>query len=632
MFSKKNFIFFFECLKQMGLFIKSASIKTFFWRSYNKKSFLPIPKIKIINQIIKSYTRSVNKYFVILIIITCLVTITITYYEQKYKFKQQLLIKTEFAHSRIEKITTAYQESLILLGQVMLDEKKYLEPKQIIQLLKLTYISDENIKLLPVTWHSLLDFNKSFSAYGSVIEEQDTQLIDKLNAINNTTDANNKPQQFIFSDQPNEQGENTVIIIHPIIEQTDLTNNKKHSLIGYLKLQVKLLQVLQSLYDIFENDELLKISNQNQAIFFHKQDDSFRITKDLRLNEYQFASEVSIINDSYKIAVGKNNQQLIISVLQATSLRCGIILMIGSLMFLVYNYIERRKGKKLYNELFTEEISSLHQNMQDLAVKLTDYKKAIDILTKQNLSYKASAKVINAIEQQINTGYIIALNRIKNSNQSLIKHYSHEKELTTNEAEKAFLKIHETSMDLLNNVINRNIDPVEVNLEVIIDEVITIFSPIINAHSISIKKIISRKNDIKANELILKQILISIFAKLLRFLPKDSDSIIKISVHNDNAKNNVIIEITDNGFGFDVRTSNNIIEQTKNEVLPGIAHIQLHSELVEVLTREILAGQLNIKNFHKKGDLITLSIPVDGKFHNRGELDNIIDFPKLSMK
>ena len=270
--------------------------------------------------------------------------------------------------------------------------------------------------------------------------------------------------------------------------------------------------------------------------------------------------------------------------------------------------------------------------MKNLAVKLTDYEKKIDILTKQNLSYKASAKFINAIEQQINIGNIIALNKIKNSNQSLIKHYSHEKELTTNEAEKAFLKVHETSMDLLNNVINRDVDPIEVNLEVIIDEVITIFSPIINAHSISIKKIISRKNDIKANELILKQILISVFAKLLRFLPKDSDSIIKISVHNDNAKNNVIIEITDNGFGFDARTSNNIIEQTQNEVLPGIAHIQLHSELIEILTREILAGQLNIKNFHKKGDLITLSIPVDGKFHNRGELDNIIDFPKLSMK
>jgi hypothetical protein len=631
MFSKKNFIFIFECFKQVVLFIKSASIKIFFWQNYNQKPFLLIPKIKIINQIIKSYTRSVNKYFVTVIIATCLVTITITYYEQKYKFKQQLLIKTEFVHSRIEKIITVYQESLILLGQVLLDEKKYLESKQIIQLLKLTYISDENIKLLPVTWNSSLDSNKSLSAYGSVIEVPDTQLMDKLNAIN-TTDTNNKFQQFIFSDQPDEQGENTVIIIHPIVERTDLINNKKHSLVGYLKLQVKLIQVLQSLYDIFENDELLKISKQNQETYFNKQDDSFKITKDLRLNEYQFASEISIINDSYKIAVGKNNQQLIINILYATSLRCGIILMIGSLMFLVYNYIERKKGKKLYNELFTEEISSLHQNMQNLAVKLTDYEKKIDILTKQNLSYKASAKVINALEQQINIGNIIALNKIKNSNQSLIKHYSQEKELTTNEAEKAFLKIHETSMDLLNNVINRDVDPIEVNLEVIIDEVITIFSPIINAHSISIKKIISRKNDVKANELILKQILISIFAKLLRFLPKDSDSIIKISVHNDNAKNNVIIEITDNGFGFDVRASNNIMEQTQNEVLPGIAHIQLHSELLEVLTREILAGQLNIKNFHKKGDLITLSIPVDGKFHNRGELDNIIDFPKLSMK
>ena len=43
-------------------------------------------------------------------------------------------------------------------------------------------------------------------------------------------------------------------------------------------------------------------------------------------------------------------------------------------------------------------------------------KKKIDILTKQNLSYKASAKVINVLEQQINIGYIIALNKIKNSN------------------------------------------------------------------------------------------------------------------------------------------------------------------------------------------------------------------------
>ena len=186
-----------------------------------------------------------------------------SYYEQHYKFKQQLLNKTEFAHSRIQEIIEGYYQSLSLLSKAIIRNNHYLEPKKALQLLNFFYIFDDDLKLLPVTWHPSNDPHKFFSAFGIEIAKSDEKILNQLKQ---------QPHQAIIYDKPDMLSDFNLIIVFPVLKQN--YSNKENNLIGYLKVEVGAPQILQALYDKLFDDNILKITRQqdNAVRYFIKQE------------------------------------------------------------------------------------------------------------------------------------------------------------------------------------------------------------------------------------------------------------------------------------------------------------------------------------------------------------------------
>ncbi len=613
---KINFIVPFKYVKHLASYLKTALGKAFTLSKPSKQASLHTHKVNILSKIIKSHTWTINSCFLIAIILLCVLAIVISYYEQHYKFKQQLTAKTELAHSRIEKTIKSYYTSLTYLGHDILRNARYLESKKVLQLLKITYSTDENIRLLPVTWRPLDDPDKAFSTHGEIIDHPDKKLKEKLNS--------NKNHQFLIYDQLDKQDEQNLIMCSAVVEEVNsanedsnsYTNRKKQNLIGYLFMPVKASLILQPLYDIFDNDDLLRISSQDQTTYFNKQKNIFHISYDLSLTNYQFANEISFLPYPYKIAVGKNTRAILANILQVSSLRCAMILAIGGILLLIYNLVERKKALELFNDngSLIEENYFLKQQVQNLTENLDKANEDNENLMRQNYSHSISAKAIAEMERQIHQGSRIAIGKMRDHNNLLVKHCSKQQELDHEKIENTGNSFHEISVDLLNNVVSRKNDIAEVDIEELIDEVLDIYSPLIITNLIVIKKNIDKKRKIITNELILKQVLISLIARSLYLLAEKST--INISTNKTLIGNNLNIEISNDGFGFDESNFNRIFVEGKNNLLPGLINIQLEFPIMKRLIKEILLGNVNTNNPCK----LILSLPfhttMDDKYKN----------------
>ena len=617
---KINFI---TLLKNIASYLKDSLKKAFAPNHHNNYISLHNHKVRILNKITTSHTKVINDCFVRILVALCIAIIIITYYEQNYKFKRLIETKTELAHSHIENTIKSYERSLNSIGQAILKDKKYLDSNKVIQLLRLTYIADENIRLLPITWNTLLEPYKSFTTRGSITNNPDKQLLEKFN--------NNNANQFFIYNKFDKRNEPLFIIYSAVIEQNqnnDLVSEKKQKLVGYFTISVKVSTILQSLYGNFSDDELLKIFLQDQAVYFNKQKNIFQLLQPPLPKEYQFANEMSFSSYPFKIMVGKLSKHILYNSLKVAGIRCGLALIVGAIMLLIYNLIERKRSLTLYkdNEIFIRENHALEQQVQDLTERLERSNKENETLVKQALSYKISSKTIIDIEDQIHNDCSKAIGKMRDYNNLLVKHCTKEKEIGNNEIEDICFNFHKVSIDLLNNVVSRNNDPIDVNIETIIDEVIAIYSPIITANHIEIKKNISKKIKIHTNELILKQVLISLFARSVLLLP--SESTINIPIRKNIIQNNLSIEINNNGFGFNEERFNRIFIEGKSDLPSGIINIQLEPAVMERLIKETLTGDLKIITKHNRGYYITLSLPF--KLEKYYSSDKIIPYHKVA--
>lgn len=607
MVSKKNFIAYVNILKQLAFLIKTALIKAFTFSYLTKSSSSYNFKTNIVNRINKSHTHAINSYFIATIIIFCLAAITLSYYEQRYKFEQELLSKTKFASLRIEENITNYQSSLDTLAQVILKDQRYLDKNKVIQLLKLTYTNDEHISLLPVAWRSMAEPKKFFNAHGSAISASDITILEKL-------DKNQS--QFIIYDKLDKQDGASLVMVFPLLKQNTTTQN--NSLVGHLTLPIKASMVLQTLYDSFAANDLFKVSRKDKSAYFSKQQNSFNIIHEPYLQKYQFANDISVSNTPYTIAVGQNTAAIVENTIQTSLQRCGMILSLGIMMILIYNFAERKKVKKQCDELFTEEVLLLKQKVEDLTTTLTDLSQKNGKSTEQIQSYHDAVKLITSIEQKIKQGYASAIDRI----QDLLnfKHHKNNDELTIDIVKRVFDNIHAIVENLRNNIVDDEDKITEVDLADIFIETLTIFKPIILHRSITV---INKIDDItiQINELTLRQILITLFSKSLYFIPSNSN--ITISANKNISRNSVVIEISDNGIGFNELLFKDRSYQNKNDLLPNIDNIQLEHKTIETLVKGSLEGDLKIVST-RDGNQITLLFPIE-----RDRADKVIPFPKI---
>lgn len=595
-------------------FVSLSDLKSYlvrFFAAIRLKRHLRLTnKNNLLNKVTSSSTKVVNRYFAIVIIATCLIITALSYYEQHYSVKQQLLDKSKLAHSRIEKTIQNYHKSLNAITTVMLNDRRYLDQTKVLQILKLTYTRDLYLSLLPLTWYPSTNSNKSFSAFGSSDLKQDEPLFNKIKQ---------SPDQSIIYDQLDEIL-NTIdlIIIYPVVEQSDITNNE--ILIGYFKLSVKLPLLLQSLYASLADDDLLKISGNNKIMLFTKQDGKFKLNDSSALEGYKFTDDFTFAAP-YKVSVGQDMKHIVADSLQTAALRCGAILIFGSIMLLIYNYTERKKAKKLYNEniVFVEENSSLQTKLNNAMIQLDTSKEEIENLIKQIHSYLASANIINTIDQQIKQDLTSSL--IKMQDISLLKRHDTSKEVTPKMIEKTLATIHRISGDLIQNIASRHANLTEVNLDSLFDELLTIFSPIIAMHSLKLQKKIG-DIDIITNELVLKQVLVSLLTRLLCSAQEGNN--VKISAHKDVAQNSIIIEFSNDGYPVSEQLLENILNN--NDLSISMVNIKLEYRLIEQVVKEILAGELKIlkKNHNNQ---VALSLPI--KRNKYESSDKVIDFQQM---
>ncbi|MGB4191951.1 MAG: ATP-binding protein [Rickettsiales bacterium] len=457
---------------------------------------------------------------------------------------------------------------------------------------------------VPLTWHLADNPYQSFTAQGSQIYQPNEQLIEKLN----------NDHQLLMYDRLENNGEVSIIMIVPAVEQ---------SLIGFFELQIKISSILQTLYDGLADDDLIKISSEKQSLYFSKQDEIFMLDKDPSLQGYSFAKEMNFSPASHKITIAQQVHPIIINTIQDSFLRCIAILSLGSLMLLIYNYIERKKIKHSYNETFSKELLLNQEQMKDLAVQLIASNNDAEKLTKQNHHYLDTNRVVTNLEQQINQYYTAALLKIRDSNRLLLKHYSKQKELDIEVVEKLFASIDGLCEDLRYNIFNRDDKITEIEVVDIFAEVLCLFTPIITSRSITIINKIG-KAKIKINELIFKQILISLLAKVVYSLPKEKS--LTIITQQGQSKNRITIEISDNGLGISENLIEDVLLQKKNNLLPGITRIQFNLETIESLVKESLGGDITISSSNQ-GNNIILLLPLEVDRN-----DNVIPMPKIAVR
>ncbi|MGB4191896.1 MAG: hypothetical protein WBJ81_05045 [Rickettsiales bacterium] len=601
---------FLKYCKNLLEFIKGVLTKTISFIKRPKQIYLPRSPANILSKITQEHTWPINKWFLSLILVVCVTAIIIIYYGNRYKFKQLLQAKTNITHSQIDTSIKNFQKSLTIIKSALLRDKRYLEPQKVIQVLKAIYTADERIKLLPLTWYPLSNQHKSCTAQGCTNNKPDEQLIAKFKK---------NPQELMIYDRFESNGEASIVIILPIAEQ--VKSSTKSALIGYLVLPVKSSLILHDLYYRLDEKDLIKVSSDKETLYFAKQGEKFWLAQDQDFTKYQFADDLSFSPYTYKIAVGSPAKAWITNSIQIAILYCISIIAFGSIMLIAYNYVERKRVKNSYNENFSGELSIHQEQIKDLTSQVAASNIEIKSLTQQNQNFLDSMRVITNIEQQINQSYAAALLKIRDSNQLLLKHYNKKKELSVELIEKLFTNIDNLSEDLRHNIFNREDKISEVEVSDLFDEILRLFNPIITNRAITIINKIG-KTKIKINELLLKQILISLLVKRLYSIPKNHK--LNIFTQKNNNKNRITIEINDEGIGINEELIEDILYQKKKNLIPGMIHIQLNLETIEALIKDALGGDINIVSTNHSNN-ITLLLPLE---INRA--DNVIPLPKIA--
>lgn len=567
-------------------------------------------KTNSLNNITKANTKKINKCFSIIIVLACIVTIAASYYKQNYQFKSQLHTKTNLAYQQIRESIQNIENSLTLINNLVLEGDLYLDSNKIINLLKLTNTSDEYLRLLPLRWFSLTDpnnnANKAITAFGILEEEQDEELLKILKS---------SIHDFLVSDNIDKNGTLYIDIVSPVIQRS--TQNKNVNTIGYFKVSVIASHLLQNLNQILSTNDVIKISNEEKSIYFVNQGGSYKPYEKINIDRYSFADEINFSVKPYRISVGQDKELSLHNGFNQVMTRISIILSLGLIMILAYNYLEKKRYSKLYSEnnILTEQISHLEQQNQSLNNELQSLKQDNETLSNNIDSFLISIKSFKSIEHRVNTSYEETFRKMQDH--LLLKDISRHKELTQELIKDAFAKAYQISDDLSHNIIAKDEYITEVDLSDIINDILKVFGPLIQDHLIQVEQKI-RDVQIKTNEVVLLQVLINLFAKVLSLIPHEGH--LKILAEKKSSHNMIILTISDNGLNFSSALLKNL--EHDNDFLPNMNHLYLEVTLLEKIVKDHLSGYLEITNIRKKGNHISLMLPI-----NPSKESKIIPFP-----
>lgn len=223
-------------------FLKIKFIQKLFL--YHKHS-LKYQNINFLNKIKKQHTWPLNLSFIIIILLSCFIIAFYSYFfEQEKQINQQLKNQAELVNSRINTQFRGYYDALKLLANHIATDKNYLDSERILQIIRLSFITDDHIKSLPVTYYSLNESSQGYNAYGDI----DSPI------INNQVirSFKEKLNDFSIEDTFEQQAQEALILYYSVFALEDNSTHMKNSkkLVGYLQLSVELSHMLQSIYDL----------------------------------------------------------------------------------------------------------------------------------------------------------------------------------------------------------------------------------------------------------------------------------------------------------------------------------------------------------------------------------------------
>lgn len=609
MTSKRNFIGFLNYFKQLAFLTKTALLKVLTLSYFHKPFLINNFQNNIIKKIANSYTGVINLCSIIIMILFCLIAIYMSYYQQHSKFEQELSNKAKLVASIIEDNFNNYKNSLSQLAEIILTDQLYLKKGDTTQLLKFAFTNDEHIKLQSLTWHSSDEPNKVISAHGSSTYKPETSLLGKLNKTQDN---------FIIYNSSTENKQSNLALVMRVLETDSVTKDSK--LVGYLRIPIEISQTLQPLTYIFSSNDLIKLTsyseNSSYSTYFVKKQNEFKFVNNptIPIEKYQFTREVNISPTPYKISVGQNTSSILENTIQASLIWSGIIFVLGSTILLIYNYVERKKIRKQCDEFYTEAIVSLQQQVQEL----TKSNKQENSKDAKLLKISESIKAISTVETRIKQERDKSINRIQDILK--LKQYKNDEDLTLDIVKSLFDNISKLNEDLKHNIVSQDFELSEVHLNELFKEVIIIITPILEERSIIVTNKI-KDVKLKINELIIKQILISLLTRSLYFIPNEGK--ITISANQDITQNSIIIEIKDNGISLDEALVKSF-PKTKNGMLSDIANIHIESNVIESLIKERLGGNIEITNSHN-GNQIIIILPSE-----KDRADKVRLFPKIN--
>ncbi len=586
MASKWKFIDIDGYLKKVAFLIKTALVKTFIYKHFNKLFSKANFKNSFINNITSSYTKTINNLFIAVIITSCISAITYSYYEQKRKFELSLLNQSKVLSFQIENLINNYKSSMEAIANVLLADNLLSKEDNVLQILKLSFTEDEHLKLLPITFYSTIKPYNSFNAYGIAGgDPPDLGFINKLEQ---------KSDKFIFYDHHDKKAKQNLTLNLPLYKAQN-NSNKPTQLLGYLSLPITIQTILENIHDNASNKNLLKIIRQDKIQYLIKQENKYRFSS--TAPEYQFADAVNISNTPYLVAVGSNKEAILENTLRSSVERCSIILTISIIMLFIYNFFERKKIRKQCSKLFTEEVSLLNQKIEELNLQNQQDNNQNKKLIRLNNAIKTISNIEANIKQERDKTIDIIQDSLN------LKGHKNNEDLTIDLIQHSFQKIYKLCEDLKHNVVSRD-ESSEIDLTQLISEIIPIFSSITDERRITfINKV--KNITLKTNDLILKQVLISLIARALYFIPEEGEMI--ISANKDTNRNLVSIEIKDNGISLDEALFRNV---PKNNSFFEMANIQLDSNTIENLIKQRFKGNIQIDS-DREGNHISILLPIE---------------------
>lgn len=377
-------------------------------------------------------------------------------------------------------------------------------------------------------------------------------------------------------------------------------------------------------YIFFLNPDSIKLeymSNSSQKYSF---DTLFSIPE--RVKKYLFTPENFVMDEHdelIKILNLENNKSFLTSKLIIRNTVYGFVLLCKKDEFFYKPEnidIATAAGAIISYNIKDIEISDILKfQLKALKDSIVDAKSAYQIIEQQNLKILEADKVKNEFLANISHELRTPLNAIIGFSEIL----SNQLFGPLNEKQTEYIKdIHVSGIHLL-EMINEILDiskleanamtlnPSEFSISRAIDEVANIVKSIADKKNVTINKNITEDRVICADFQKIRQILYNLLSNAIKFSPEND----KIGLNVFFDKDNLFIEVKDNGIGIASKNQKRIFEKfvqlenayTKKESSTGLG-LTITKELVQMH-----GGQINVKSELNKGALFNVRIPLNPK-------------------